>query len=134
MKISLYPDGYKVYCAQSAYKDVLDVASIITTGDLEYIAEATTYKNFRVNVKDVLSHFSYKYPLNKVCHILADGVFTLKRDKTVTLSRRGSSYNSRLSRMISNYALAEKLGIECHLKNKLLENERANNKAEFLGL
>lgn len=134
MKISLYPDGYKVYCGQNAYKDVLAVCNVLTVRHLEFIAEATTYKNFKANVAEVLLRFAYRYPISKLCHILADGVFTLKRDKTVTLSRRGSSYNSRLSRMINNYALAEKLGVECHLKNKLLENERANNQAEFLGL
>lgn len=134
MKIVKHMGVYKVYCGQSSYKDVLNVCNLLSTGDLEVIAEATTYKNFRVHVKDVLDKFSYRYPLNKVCHILADGVFTRKRDKTVTLSRRGSSFNSRLSRMLNNYALAERLGIECHLKNKLLENERANNQAELLGL
>lgn len=134
MKIVKTQGVFKVYCGQSAYKDVLDVCNVLTLADLEFIAEETTYKNFRVHVKDVLDKFSYRYPLNKVCHILADGVFTLKRDKTVSLSRRGSSYNSRLSRMINNYALAERLGIECHLKNKLLENERADNQTQFLGL
>ena len=132
MKLVKHMGVYKVYCGQSSYKDVLNVCNLLSTGDLEFIAEATTYKNFRVHVKDVIGKFSYRYPLNKVCHILADGVFTLKRDKTVSLSRRGSSYNSRLSRMINNYALAERLGIECHLKNKLLENERADNQTQFL--
>ena len=134
MKIIRYNKIYQVYCGQSAFKDVLDITSILGIHDLEFIAEATSYKTFQANVKYTLEGFSFRYPLRKVCHVLADGVFTRKRDKTITLSRRGSSFNSRLSRMISNYALAERLGIECHLKNKLLENENADNKTEFLGL
>lgn len=134
MKITRYGNYYKIQCAQTQYKDVLDVCNLLTVADLEFIAEATTYKTFRGHVKDVLDQHSFRYPLVKVCSVLADGVFTLKRRKEVTLSRRGSSFNSRLSRMISNYALAERLGIECHLKNKLLENENADNKAKLLGL
>lgn len=134
MKIIKYYHKYQIYCAQNAYVDVLDVTSLLNTYDLEFIAEATTYKGFQANVKITLDRFSFRHPVTKVCHVLADGVFTRKRDKTTTLSRRGSSFNSRLSRMISNYALAERLGIECHLKNKLLENENAENKTEFLGL
>lgn len=134
MKIIKYYHKYQIYCAQNAYVDVLDVCNVLSVDDLEYIAEATSYKNFQANVKITLDRFSFRYPLRKVCHVLADGVFTRKRDKTITLSRRGSSFNSRLSRMINNYALAERLGIECHLKNKILENENADNKTEFLGL
>lgn len=134
MKIIKYYDKYQVYCGQCMYVDVLSITSLLSTYDIEFIAEATSYKNFRQNVEAVLYNFDRRYPLSKVCNVLADGVFTRKRDKSITLSRRGSSFNSRLSRMISNYALAEKLGIECHLKNKLLENENANNKAKLLGL
>lgn len=134
MKITLYLDGYKVHCAQRKYKDVLDVTSILKREDIEFIAEANIYKNFKLEVKRALNKHAYRYSLDKVCSILADGVFTLKRDKTITLSRRGSSFNSRLSRMINNYELAERLGIECHLKNKLLENENDENKIQFLGL
>ena len=134
MKIVKYHKKYAVYCGQSMYADVLDVTSILSISDIEFIAEATTYKNFKVHVQVILDLLSFRYPKEKVCHILADGVFTRKRDKSVTLSRRGSSFNSRLSRMINNYALAERLGIECHLKNKLLEKENADNKTEFLGL
>jgi hypothetical protein len=134
MKIIRYNKIYQVYCGQSAFKDVLSIVNVLTVDDLEFIAEATSYKTFQANVQTSLDRFSFRYPLKKVCHVLADGVFTRKRDKTVTLSRRGSSFNSRLSRMINNYALAERLGIECHLKNKLLENENADNQAKLLGL
>lgn len=134
MKIIKYGRAYQIYCGQSAFKDVLGITSILKVEDIEFIAEATSYKNFRLNVKEILDRFSFRYPLNKVCHVLADGVFTRKRRKEVTLSRRGSSYNSRVSRMINNYALAERLGIECHLKNKILENENADNKTKLLGL
>lgn len=134
MKIINYGGKYKVYCAQSMFPDVLNVTSILTTHDIEFIAEATTYKNFTTNVKTILDNFSYRYPVAKVAHILADGVFTRKRDKTIGLSRKASGFNTRVSRMISNYALAEKLGIECHLRNKLLEIENAVNKAKLLGL
>jgi hypothetical protein len=134
MKIIKYQGTYKVYCGQSTFRDVLDVVNVLTPYDLEFIAEATTYKNFKSNVKIALDRFSYRYPVRKVCHILADGVFTRKRDKTITLSRKGSGFNNRVSRMISNYALAARLGIDCHLKNKLLEKENADNQTQFLGL
>lgn len=134
MKIIFFNGQYKIHCAQRKYLDVLDVVNVLDVDDICPIAEETTYKNFKLAVKKVLNKHAFKYPLDKVCSILADGIFTVKKDKTVTLSRRGSSFNSRLSRMLNNYALAERLGIECHLKNKLLEKENANNQAEFLGL
>lgn len=134
MKITRYPDGYKIHCAQTQYKDVLDVVDVLTVDDLVKIAKETVYKNFKAAVKEALDQHAYRYPLEKVCNILADGVFTRKRDKSITLSRKGSGFNRRLSRMNSNYALAERLGIECHLKNKLLEKENADNKAKLLGL
>ena len=134
MKITLYPEGYKIHCAQTQYKDVLDVVNVLDTEEIYIIAKETSYKSFKSAVKKALNKHAFRYPLDKMCHVLADGVFTRKRDKTVTLSRRGSSFNSRLSRMLNNYSLAERLGIECHLKNKLLEKERAENQRELLGL
>ena len=134
MKITLYPAGYKIHCAQTQYKDVLEVCNVLDTDDVYLIAKETSYINFKRAVKTALAKYAYKYPLDKMCQVLADGIFTRKRDKTITLSRRGSSFNSRLSRMINNYALAERLGIECHLKNKLLEKENADNQTKLLGL
>jgi len=134
MKIILDNGKYKVHTAQRKYVDVLGVCSVLTDEDISIIAEETNYRTFKRIVKGCLDNHAYRYSLEKVCNILADGVFTLKRDRTITLSRRGSSFNRRLTRMINNYELAQRLGIECHLKNKLLENERANNQAEFLGL
>jgi len=134
MKIVKYNNQYQIHCAQSAFKDVLDITGILKPCDLEFIAEATTYKEFQSNIQNVLNTFACRYPFNKLYHVLADGVFTRKRDKKVTLSRRGSSYINRLSRMVSNYSLAERLGIECHLKNKLLEKSNDYNETELLGL
>lgn len=134
MKIVKYRKFYAVHCGQRHYRSVLDVVNVLTHDDMVLIAEETTYKLFKFMVKEALDKHAYKYPLEKVCHILADGVFTRKRDRNIKLSRKGLGFNRRLSRMLSNYALAERLGIECYLKNKLLENENANNQAELLGL
>lgn len=134
MKIIKYRDGHYIFTSQRQYKDVLDVVNVLDIDAISLIAKETVYKNFKQVVQEALDKHAYKYPLEKVCSILADGVFTLKRDKTMGLSRKGSGFNRRLSRMSYNLALAERLGVECHLKNKLLENENAENKTKLLGL
>lgn len=141
MKISFSTskNKYLLYTGQNSYVDVLDVVAILTQEDLEHIAKEEEYDWVTIRIVERLEEKENRYyykDASKLKHILVDGLFTLKRSKEVTLSRKGQSYFSRLSRMKYNLELATQMGIELQLKNKILTEGESHDKNEehILGL
>lgn len=135
MKVTFHKNKYYIRCAQRVFKDLLREVETLGREDVEHIARVSDdIKTLREEVKVFCDNLPIKINQEKLVAILADGVFTLKRSGKVTPSRRGVNLNTRMSRMLYNVDLARSLAIECHLKNKILENENDKTSPTVLGL
>lgn len=136
MKISMLKDGrYAIHTGNSTYLEVLTDIEALDAIDVEKVAQAETIEEVREKVQEVLYYKDRKYKAKKIISVLIDGVFTRKRSKHCTLSRRGQSYNMRLSRMLYNLERARALSIEVHLRNRIKkENVYDSNEGNLLGL
>lgn len=134
MKIVRTNTGYKIYAGMKVYKDILSITSILSEEEIIEIAEEEVYANFRVKVKEVLDRKPVRYNFAKLVSVLMDGVYSTKKGNAIGLTDKRASFNARFTRMLQNYEMAQTLGIECHLKNKLLERSNDKNEASILGL
>lgn len=134
MKMHLTPRGYYIYTGQRNYKDLLEVTEVLTEEDISELAEEELYKNFLAKLQEILDRKDRRYNSSKIISILIDGVYSIKKGRVLGLTIKRRSFNARLTRMLQNYEMAHTLGIECHLKNKLLEKENDTYEARILGL
>lgn len=126
---------HAVYASSTVLVAPLELIPLVDEVDLEALADFKDYNEFRAEVKAILADSGYgSANAIKLSELLGDGIFTYKRNKTFTLSRRGQSYAGRLRRMTQNLERAEVLGIEAHLLNKILKENKNENATEILGL